>query len=353
MLVILSPARSTSALLLICSVTIGMSAQTNTDRPARTSGVSAPSPSVSLTRDWQIDLGRDGLDDPEVKIRFGVCPRGGVAHVNALGRVAYVDPTGSIVLDGVYEETRGATAVACGEGGRLIVATRNLSVTSMVDPASAMLVVGEPDRLGRYTFSRVPLALKGFVNAIEPGSPGEAFLLIRPDTDGPFLHRVLLSGQAIQSFGSLPFVRDAFTDTQVFGFASLIWLRSRQELAFVPASPYLMQRYSLAGELLRTYRRKGPGFRPYGRESATSIPVGDRLNKVVVLPNGDFVSDVTREMNGGGGYLEWLGPALEIKATNLSYDGLLQGSDEQGYLYFSRVTRADGVRLIKARLNLP
>jgi len=313
---------------------------------AGTLAASAQNTASRLVQDWQAFIGQTASSAVS-EYRAAVCPDGSTYVSDGADRVVEVDAHGQTLFDQHnLPDIRSVAAIACDASSRLVVVTARPRLINVVQPMNGALV-----RTSSYSLES-PVTPRRIVAA----GLGYIMLGLAPGESAP-LHLLGQTGNEQIGFGPKP---EHATDAALRAIAdgSIAWDARRQRLTLAPESPYYIYSFSADGHMLREADVGGPEFQPTITDWATGMKLpGDRVTGIALLTSGAFATEVIRSRPTDSG--TWRHVAtIELLDVNLSITsriddppGDLQGADDRGDLYFTRVVVDAGVYLTRMHIE--
>jgi len=299
-----------------------------------------------LMQDWQAFIGQRASSAVS-DYQAAVCPDGSTYVSDGADRVAEVDGHGQTLFDQHnLPDIKSVAAIACDASSRLVVVTTRPRSINVVQPMNGALV-----RTSSYSLES-PVTPHRIVAA----GMGYIMLGLSPGGGAP-LHLLGQTGTEQIAFGPKP---EPSSDAALRAIenGSIIWDSRRQRLILAPESPYCVYSFSADGHMLRQADVGGPEFQPTITDWATGMKLpGDRVTGIALLPSGGFATEVIRTRPTDSGTwrhdasVELLDVNLNVTARIDEPPGDLQGADDRGTLYFTRVVPEVGVYLTRMHLE--
>ena len=299
-----------------------------------------------LVQDWQAFIGQSASSAVS-DYQAAICPDGSTYVSDGADRVVEVDGHGQTLFDQHnLPDIKSVAAIACDANSRLVVVTARPRLINVVQPMNGALV-----RTSSYSLES-PVTPHRMVAA----GMGYIMLGLAPGGRAP-LHLLGQTGNEQIAFGPKP---EHASDAALRAIAngSIVWDSLRQKLTLAPESPYYVYSFSADGHLLREADVGGPEFRPTITDWATGMKLpGDRVTGIALLPSGGRAAEVIRIRPTDSGTwrhdatVELLDLNLNVTARIDDPPGDLQGADDRGTLYFTRVMPEVGVYLTRAHLE--
>lgn len=293
---------------------------------------------ANLEMVWEAKLGAG-----TGRMEAAVCPDGEMVVSDGQGRLLGLDTSsGRVVWEQQYAELAQATSLAC-DDGRVIAGSRLENQVRILKRA-----VGAPPVLkASYSVS---------VRVVRVATaPDGGYWLFALSPRGAEVHKMTPAGK-ISSVTRLGEV-----DVNIPEFAPAAPVSSGKGMVVVSHSLYDIYKVELPEKTeasqpsgpgkVTVAARPSPGFttQPLGRQ-------GDRVQAIVQLPDGRFVTHITTatyvsaDTLRAGQMLEVLGTDFTLKHTGIANRrGQLRGADAAGALYFAGVG-PQGIVVAKARL---
>ena len=299
-------------------------------------------------QDWQAFIGQRAWSAVS-DYQAAVCPDGSTYVSDGADRVVEVDGHGQTLFDQHnLSDIRSVAAIACDASSRLVVVTTRPRLINVVQPMNGALV-----RTSSY-------ALESAVTPHRMVAAGMGYIVLGLASGGSApLHLLGQTGNEQMAFGPKPGnASDAALRAITNG--SIVWDSHRQRLTLVPESPYRVSSFSADGHILRDADVGGPEFQPTITDWATGMKLpGDRVTGIALLPSGGFATEVIRTHPTDSGTwrhdatVELLDVNLNVTARIDEPPGDLQGADDRGNLYFTRIVPEVGVYLTRMHIEPP
>ena len=299
-----------------------------------------------LVQDWQAFIGQRASSAVS-EYRAAVCPDGSTYVSDGAARVIEVDAHGQTLFDQHnLPDITSVSAIACDAMSRLVVVTARPRLINVVQAMNGALV-----RTSSYALES-PITPHRIVAA----GMGYILLGVTPEGGAP-LHLLGQTGSEQLAFGpKLEHATDAMLRAIANG--SIVWDGRRQRLMLAPEVPYVVYSFSADGRLLRAADVGGPEFQPTITDWATGMKLpGDLVAGIALLPSGGFATEVIRTHQTESGTwrhdatVELLDVSFSVMARMATPPGELQGADDRGNLYFTRVAPEAGVYLTRAHFE--
>ena len=306
----------------------------------------AQNTATRLVQDWQAFIGQ-GASSAVSEYQAAVCPDGSTYASDGADRVVEVDAHGQTLFDQRnLPDIKSVAAIACDAGSRLVVVTARPRLINVVQPMNGALV-----RTSSYSLES-PVTPRRIVAA------GMGYVILGMASGGSApLHLLSQTGAEQIAFGPKP---EQATDAILRAIAngSIVWDARRQRLTLAPESPYYLYSFSADGHLLRGAAVGGPEFQPTITDWATGMKLpGDRVTGIALLPSGGFATEVVRTRPTDSGTwrhdatVELLDVNFRVTARIDDPPGDLQGADDRGNLYFTRVAPEAGAYVTRSHLE--
>lgn len=305
--------------------------------------------SYRLAQDWKASLGPRG--EGSYIFRVAVCADGSAFLSDGRGRLIRINSQGEKTNDqsGIVQLTT-TVSLACDSNGRAVAGTTATAALTVVE--------SRPDK-GFAIVARIKPQPLVAPFEILPLSKDQGYIVlgIGNNSKEP-VHKLSVTGQVEANFGDVTAQPTEHLSIRAAVNGTLLWDDVHQSVLYLPENTYTLSEFTPGGDKLGQGNRAEAGFRTVQLDPGTgrALP-NDRIVRAAMLPSGNILVQVVKHDPIGPStvssstYLEVVDTALSRKAQVIGdAPGHLWGSDSKGGIYFTSISTADGLNVIKAHL---